>query len=102
MQKPPEPVIVVAPKSEPTKIDPSDSTYLRITLEGKEYKVSLLNDSLTTTDINKLDSFFTNNKVNIIENKIVVTTNQNPNIDAFKGVLKKHNYFRFCITTDGQ
>ena len=102
MQSPSKPVIVVAPPSAESKIDPGDSTYLRINFMTKEYKISLLNDSLTTKDINRVDSFITDKERHINKDKIIVTRNQNSDFKALSEILKKHKYFKFRMTTDGE
>jgi hypothetical protein len=101
--KPPEAVKVAQPTAVVHKIDPRDSTYLRIGVSNIYYKASLLNDSLTTQDIKKLDKFISINQKRINKDKILVTGNPNVSYSRFKAlnvILSKHQLYKFLLVSD--
>jgi biopolymer transport protein ExbD len=99
----PESIQVQAPKSVDIKIDPKDSSYLKITVAKNGYKISLPEDSLTTTEINNIDTFLLENIIKVNKNKVFVMGNSKEKYDRFKvlmTVLKKYEIFRFSIVTE--
>jgi biopolymer transport protein ExbD len=99
----PDAVQVQTPKSVDNKIDPKDSTYLKIVLNENGYNVSLLSDSLATADIKKIDAFLLTNFDRVNKNKVIVIGNSKEKYDRFKGliaVLKKYEIFKFSIVTE--
>jgi len=56
-QKPPEAITVQTPVTVTTKVDMDDSTCLIITLEKKNYAVTLRNKSFATEQLDSLKNF---------------------------------------------
>jgi biopolymer transport protein ExbD len=99
----PAAIVVQTPKSVDIKIDPKDSTYLKITMTKKGFKVALLSDSLTTTEIKNIDAFLSKNLDKVNKNKVLIMGNSKEKYDRFKGlmkVLKKYEIFKFSIVTE--
>ena len=95
-----KPVVVNAPVSAPTIIDPKDSTYLKIKLSKGAYTISLLDSALTTTNTALLEKFILNNKEWIDKNKVAVWNTENlPEFENIKVVLKKYDIISFFINT---
>ncbi len=98
----PEAITVHSPKSVSIKIDPNDSTFLKIYLQESDYKATFLAQSLTTNDIHKIDQFILRNKLQIDAKKILIIITQNVSMEKFKAlkqVLLKYSYFRFSLVT---
>ena len=79
-----------------------DSSYLIIKIQQDNYKISLLNDSLVTTNSKKIDEFISDNKSKIIDNKIILMGAEDEpfkRVDKILNVLKKHEIFRYKLLT---
>ena len=99
---PPKAVIVNAPQSVSVKIDSKDSTYLSIILTKVDYHISLLKDSLHTTEIGKIDNFISVHIKQLNKEKILVSNNSNSKYESFKklkDILKKYGLYKFRIVT---
>ena len=98
--KSPEPVKVTGFGLVMHKVAPSDSTYLRIKFDNKGYKISLLNDSLYTTDLKYIDDYISANKKKIDKDKILVTGNSDVPYARFKelqAILSKHEFYKYSL-----
>ena len=103
--KPPDVIKVDTPRSVSVKIDPNDSTYLRICLDSINFKISLLNDSLLTDEIRNIDNFISVNKERINRDKIMVAGQPNVNYARFKDlyeILKKYELYRFKLVVENK
>jgi hypothetical protein len=96
------PTVIIEPTLISTKAKPIDSTYLKIEIQKISYKISLLNDSLSTTDAKKIDEFISGNKSKINDDKIILIGSQNASfkkVDKILNVLKKNEIFRYKLLT---
>ncbi len=103
--RPPEVITVKAPTSVNSIIDASDSSYLKISFADKNFAVSILKDSLFTSDTNKLDSFISSNLNRIQSDHILISGQSELNYERFKqlkGILRKYELYRFRIATDSE
>lgn len=103
--KSPDVIKVDTPRSVSVKIDPEDSTYLRIYLDSINFKISLLNDSLLTGDIRNITNLISINKERINRDKIIVAGQPNVNYARFKvlyGILKKYELYRFKLVVENK
>ena len=103
--KSPDAIKVDTPRSVSVKIDPEDSTYLRIYLDSINFKISLLNDSLLTGDIRNITNLISINKERINRDKIIVAGQPNVNYARFKvlyGILKKYELYRFKLVVENK
>ena len=100
--RPPEVLSVLPPTSVSTHV-PIDSSWLLIKFEKNIYKISLLEDSISTSDINMIDKFFGNHLDKIDQKKLLVSGSNHDNYQMFheiKKVFKKYNFPTFRIVTN--
>ena len=101
-QKPPEAIVVQAPETISTKVDLDDSTCLIITLEKKNYAVTLRNKSFATGKLDSLKNFLVENKESIDKEKVMVINKSNASngIDtSFIHMLLKLEFSKFKLVT---
>jgi biopolymer transport protein ExbD len=90
------------PTSVTTKATQLDSSYLKIEIEKTDYKISLLNDSLSTNTPERIDEFISTNKDKISEDKIILSGDANEpydRVDKILQIFKKYKMYRFKLLT---
>ncbi len=93
--------VVFAPVSEPGKITGLDESFLKIKLLTGTYEVSLLEESIRTTQIDSVESFLIQNKSEINKDKTVVVGNEKmKDFQAISSLLKKHGITRFRLLSE--
>ena len=95
------PVVFNAPASNLTKVDITDSSFLRITLLTDKYRISLFEKSITTNQLDSVGNFITANKTQINKDKIVVIGNEK--MKDFQSVvllLKNNGVERFRVNAE--
>lgn len=96
-----EPVVVVAPPSQPGKFETSDSSFLQIKIQKEQYEVLFLKDTLTIKSIGSLDSFLQKNKSVLNKDKVFVSGLRNfGKIGDFRKLLLKNGISTFRIDTE--
>src|SRR5574343_83472 len=99
--KTPEPVIIEAPKSKPSQIDPLDSSYLRIKVSPSGYEIVLFEKHLKSSKIESLDSFLFANEDRINKSKVIVVSNDSLyNFSQVKATLIKHDIPKIVLKNE--
>lgn len=96
-------IVVESPKSVSVKIDPKDSSYLKIKLFKTGYKVYLFKDSLSTSDINLIDKFISDRLNLLNRDKVFLIGDPTAKYEDFKNlkaVFRKYEICKFKIVTD--
>ena len=100
----PETLIVELPKAITAKIDPKDSSYLKVKLFlDNRYQIFLGRDSLSTKNIEQIDRFISKRITILNRDKVFVIGDPNARYTTFrnlKNVFKKYEIFRFRIVTE--
>ena len=102
--KSPPPIIVESPKSVSIKSDLNDSTNFIITISDNLITVQLLKKIETLKSTADLDKFIFKNIKKIDVSKIYLKSNASLPYEKFKGVktvLKKYEFYKFRIVTEG-
>ena len=86
------------------KINFRDSAYMVFTLfKTEKYKISFKKDSLITTDINLIETFFERHIGLFKKDEVFVIGDPNARYESFsqvKHILKKYEIYKFRIVTE--
>lgn len=99
-QEPAEIQAISPSLSRPGRVDPSDSTFLRIRVNADHYEISLLDKFKKTDHPDTLGSFITANEAYIDKNKIVLAGKDSSDFSRISPVLKKHGFFKVRAELD--